>query len=474
MVLKKKAVVAKPATRAGRTLRLTKNTRVGTTRPPAVGERKAIKKRVVLSNTNALDVAGLQDLTGAYADIQAAEGKVLGLPDATVDALRALEAFKPTQAWSLFRRPASLIRKDSVELAGDIAWVAENGEGRVVRKVLYGERGSGKSVLQLQALAVAQLKKWVVVHIPEAKDMADAHTSYQPIETPNGSFYEQPHYTAKLLENLGKANQDLLSNMSVTQQHDLPIQLKLDTSLAHLAAVGAKDPDLAWPIWQALWSELLAPSQNGKGPQRPPVMVTCDGVDHIMRLSAYLNSESELIHAHELVLVQHFISLLSGKTPMPNGGMVLAAISQSNRAAAQTLDTALTRNNHIQMLQRMDIDPEQPAQEVKRLLKGKGIKRSLEERELFQQELAYWKKLVLPEWDPYVTYDKWVQDAMQSVGAQKVEGLSKQEARGVMEYYAHSGMLRSTVTAGLVSEKWTLAGGGIIGHIEQGSVRARF
>ncbi|EME39658.1 hypothetical protein DOTSEDRAFT_75339 [Dothistroma septosporum NZE10] len=492
--VKKKGVVAKPAARTGRTLRLTKNKRAGTTRPPAVGERKSIRKRVVLSNTNALEVAGLQDLPSEYGQIQQAEGKVLGVPNDTVDALRALEAFKPTQGWSLFRRPASLVRKETVELAGDIAWVAENSEGRVVRKVLFGERGSGKSVLQLQALALAQLKKWIVVHIPEAKDLTNAHTSYQPIKTPDGTLYEQPHYTAKLLENLGKANLEVLNKMSVTQQHDLPIQLQPKTSLARLAEIGARDPELAWPIWQALWSELLAPSREGQGLQRPPVMFTCDAVDHVMRLSAYLNAESEPIHAHELTLVQHFVSLLSGKTAMPNGGMILAATSQSNRAAAHTLDHALKRNAQIQTLERMEIDPEQLGKEIKTLRERHeervaDIKQELKEekieeheyhqllrneRQALQRKLSHLENLAVPGWDPYTSYDKWVQEAMHSVGVQKVEGLSKEEARGVMEFYAHSGMLRSTVTDGLVSEKWTLAGGGIIGQIEHGTVRARF
>jgi small subunit ribosomal protein S29 len=38
-----------------------------------------------------------------------------------------------------------------------------------VRRVIYGERGSGKSVLALQAKAMALLKGWIVVHIPEGK-----------------------------------------------------------------------------------------------------------------------------------------------------------------------------------------------------------------------------------------------------------------------------------------------------------------
>jgi small subunit ribosomal protein S29 len=435
-VKKKASVAGRPAAGAGKTLRLTKNKRAATARPPAVGERRALRKKVVLSNTNALEVK-LQDLrtaTTRSAQLGQLQGNVLGLENNTVDALRALEAFKPTQGWALFHRPATLVRKETVELAGDVEWIAEaqskpDVPARIVRKMLFGERGSGKSVLQLQALAMASLRKWVVVHIPEAKDLTNAHTSYQPISTPQGTIYIQPHYTAKLLDNIAKANQDILSKLKISQEHKLAIPLPPGTTLARLAELGANDPELAWPIWEALWSELLS---KDKGQQLPPVMFCLDGADHIMRLSAYLNPEAEPLHAHELALVRHFVGLLSGKTALPNGGMVLAATSQSNRAAAHTLDHSLKRNLAIQ---------EEKVPEI---------------------------------WDPYTAHDKWVQEAMETVRAQKVVGLSKAEARGIMEYYAKSGMLRQTVTDGLVSEKWTLSGGGIIGQVENGSVKARF
>jgi small subunit ribosomal protein S29 len=54
-----------------------------------------------------------------------------------------------------------------------------------------------------------------------------------------------------------------------------------------------------------------------------------------------------------------------------------------------------------------------------------------------------------------------------------VGGLSKDEARSIMEYYAESGMLRHQVNDGFVSEKWSLAGMGNIGELERASVRAR-
>lgn len=168
---KKKSVSAKPSARQGRTLRLSKNKRDTTGRPPAAGERKAIRKRIVLSNTNALEVKGLKDLdweNGRSAKLAELENQVVGLTNDTVDALRALEAFEHTQGWSLFRRPATLVRKETVEMARALEG-AEGNEGaekKAVRKILFGEKGSGKSVLLLQAQAMALQRGWIVVHLP--------------------------------------------------------------------------------------------------------------------------------------------------------------------------------------------------------------------------------------------------------------------------------------------------------------------
>jgi small subunit ribosomal protein S29 len=445
-----KKVVAKPAQQKGRTLVLAKKQRQVTQRPPAPGERKALRKRIVLSNTNALEVQGLQDLTkeklvqdgeDAVA-LDGYRGQVLGFNNDTVDALRALEAFRPTQGWSLFRRPASLVRAETAELARDLEQASNNKEA--IRKVVFGEAGSGKSVLLLQAQAMALLKGWLVVHFPEAQDLTNAHTSYQPLNQPDGTIYIQPHYTAKLLTNFARANQALLSTLRLSKQHQLPIPIQSNISLYRFADLGARDPELAWPIWQALWSELTAPSQSqGEGLQRPPVLMSMDGVDQAMRMCAYLDRDANPIHAHELALVKQFSGYLSGQTPLPNGGMLIAATCASNHAASPTLDFCLTYNHTVQRNARLESD-------------GAA------------------HQLPLPEWQPYAVKDQRVEAAAKDVRAIKLQGLTKEEAKGVMEYYAQSGLFREAVTDGAVSEKWTLAGSGIIGELEKASVRARF
>jgi small subunit ribosomal protein S29 len=131
----------------------------------------------VLSNTNALEVEGLRDLDNQLledmvkpgfensAEKDGVLGSVVGLSNATVDALRAVEAFKPTQGWGLFRRPGVLVRDESVALSRKI--VEAEKEKRVLRLVIDGDKGTGKSLMLVQALATANLRGWVILNIPE-------------------------------------------------------------------------------------------------------------------------------------------------------------------------------------------------------------------------------------------------------------------------------------------------------------------
>ncbi|RMZ74136.1 Ribosomal S23 S29 mitochondrial [Pyrenophora seminiperda CCB06] len=138
---------------------------------PAQGERKALRKRIVLTNDNALHVASLQDLDKENVLSSKNEGKVMGLPqEHVVDALRAVDAFKPNQAWSLFRRPAVLMRSEAMQLARlvhDVEDAAARQEKKTIRRILCGERASGKTTLLLQGLAMAFLRDWFVINLPE-------------------------------------------------------------------------------------------------------------------------------------------------------------------------------------------------------------------------------------------------------------------------------------------------------------------
>lgn len=134
---------------------------------PAPGQRKAERKRIVLSNTNALPIKGLKDLTAKNMANRANAGQVLGFDQPLLDQLRGLEAFRPTQSWKWFNRPATLIRPETVELAEKINLITQEKQRGSFRTIFSGESGTGKSLMLLQAQAMALMNRWIVLSIPE-------------------------------------------------------------------------------------------------------------------------------------------------------------------------------------------------------------------------------------------------------------------------------------------------------------------
>jgi len=133
--------------------------------PPKPGERKAARKRIVLTNNNALSVPDLEVMTPENAVDPQSAGHVFSIPDKVIDQLRTIEAFKPSQTWRFFRQPSTLLRNESVDLMQRMKRAADAKEP--LRLVVTGERVVGKSMLMLQAMANAFMNKWVVINLHE-------------------------------------------------------------------------------------------------------------------------------------------------------------------------------------------------------------------------------------------------------------------------------------------------------------------
>ena len=490
---------------------------------PAPGERKALRKRVVLSNSNALEVDGLRgwptitrpgnargmaglgkgrNKDGNLEEVDQLEGptsilvpvgKVVTLPNDTVDILRALESFKPNQGWGLFRRPSCLIREATKEYVMGIEIAQRAGlpgmEGsaskdKIFKRIIVGERGTGKSVLLLQAHTVASAKGWVVIHIPEgtsvgeepgdwphsnvheanvfrsgiAQDLTTATTAYSPIANTKPQKYLQKDYTAALLSRIAKANRTILSKLIIALDHPgFPLPLQSNISLERLAQLGATSPDISWQVFEALWAELTIPNNDTEAPhhpakgrvnatqgneqqKRPPLLLTLDSLAHASRLSRYLTPSMHYIHAHDLAILDHFFAHLKGDRELPNGGAVIAADSNSNRPKAPSLDLAIR----------------------------------LAETSAPSDSSAFTPRVepvgLDPE-SPYDLRDPRVLASLHGVPVTRLQGVSGHEAQAILEYYAKSGIVRERVTDGFVSEMRCLSGGGVVGELERSAIR---
>jgi len=258
-----------------------------------------------------------------------------------------------------------------------------------------------------------------------AQELTTACTEYSPIPGTKPVQYSQPAYALKMVQAIRKANERILSQLKTVHSHpDLVQHFPVGSSLLDLAN-GAKEVDNAWPVLNALWKEIAV-----QGHGRPPVLLSLDGLAHIMKISEYRSPAFELIHSHDLAVVRRFVDHLSGTIALPNGGAVIAATTRGNAPRLLTMDLALGRR-----------EAERDGTEPPR-------------RDLFVKG-----------------FDERVDAALATVQVLRVKNVSKAEARAVMEYWAASGLLRTAVDEPTVSEKWTVGGNGIIGEMERVTLR---
>lgn len=233
------------------------------------------------------------------------------------------------------------------------------------------------------------------------------------------------------MHSIRTANRRLLENLYTSRSYESLTNPVAEG--ANLVALidSARESDQAWPVFSALKYELFEVKADGTGRPRPPILFALDGLSSIMRVSDYRAINFDLIHSHDLVLVQMFVDILSGKTPLPNGGAVIGATSRNNAARNASMELAINRQ-----LERQAQVPEEK----------------------------------LTPRDPYCRkYDERTDQVMENTGLEvvNVRGISKAEARALMEYWAASGLLRAQVNEKTVSEKWITGGNGIIGEMER-------
>lgn len=233
--------------------------------------------------------------------------------------------------------------------------------------------------------------------------------------------FAQPVYCLKMIQSIYRANRAALEKLQLEKDWSKFTNLKQGATLADLA-LSAKEAEYAWPTLLALWTELTLPG-------RPPVLFALDGLSHINKISEYRDPSFNQVHSHELALVRLFVDAISGKAPLPNGGAVIGVTSANNA------------HRH-------------PSQEL-----------------VLSQLEAGQAGLEVPKPNPYERkYDERVYDALRHSWVLRLEGITKDEARSLMEYWGASGLFRNVLNSRTVSEKWTVGGHGIVGEMERAAL----
>jgi small subunit ribosomal protein S29 len=264
------------------------------------------------------------------------------------------------------------------------------------------------------------------------------------------------------------ANKAVLSKLSITEKPKLPFPVRDNISLAALLEMGTDDPDRAWPIFQVFWREITRSNSSvdiANAGQRPPILMCLDNMAHVMANSKYqiLNEAGGLtsVHAHDLTLVKHFLVRLSGKTQLPNGGMVLAATSASDAPKSEAMEVGIAMAETRQNINRNIKNPEA----VPYSTPYTSLQKHSPDRDPNPMALSNF-------WSPFKPIDTRVLDIFSNdVGVVRLKGISHEEATNMMRYWTRSGMNRGTVLPWAVDEAAALSGGAVVGQLEQAVIR---
>ncbi|KAI5847524.1 mitochondrial ribosomal death-associated protein 3-domain-containing protein [Tricharina praecox] len=295
------------------------------------GERKQIRQRIVLSNTNAPPV-NLGELTVEVSIHEPTVGSVFALAPHDVDKLRELQAFRRTQDWKFFYRPSTVMRKESLVLGEMLKEIQEGEKGACERVILSGPKGSGKSVLLLQAMSWALQREWVVINISNAHDLVIGHTEYEHDAT--SGTWAQREYTRSLLSRILSANHAVLARMKLSKDHTLNrIDFPAATDLAQFCQRGSRDATISHEVFTTLLEELCHAG-------RPPVLFAVDSLNFMMQNSDYHDQDYNIIHAHDLAIPRHFCDFLNGTRAFPRG-LVIGATSLAGAPRTDAFEYAL-------------------------------------------------------------------------------------------------------------------------------------
>lgn len=249
-------------------------------------------------------------------------------------------------------------------------------------------------------------------------------------------MYNQPQLAKDILTRVAYSNSQILEKLKPVHNHSrlAPPRKQLKT-LKDLAMIGAENVQVAPQVWDAFWTEMQESS-------RPPMLVAIDGVNFWMGPTKYRNADYKIIHAHQFNLIKQFLGIVFSNTEnaLPNGGIILACTTKSNHPLTPAFDLLVRQ---VQA-------------------RNAGLKIT---------DSAF------PLHEPYMKLaDQRVSDLIQNIEHTKVtelKGLSRGESRGLLEYFARSGIFREQVTDGQVAEKWSLSGGGIVGELCKLGSRSR-
>ncbi|RIA84681.1 mitochondrial ribosomal death-associated protein 3-domain-containing protein [Glomus cerebriforme] len=175
-------------------------------------------------------------------------------------------------------------------------------------------------------------KPWIVIYIPNAIQYVNSTFPYIRMES-TGEFV-QPTLVASLLRQIKLVNERHLININLRRDHQIHRHVIKDNNASQLLDVGINDPHSAQEVFEIFLEEI---GNN----QEYPVLLAVDEVNAFYTDSEYRDVDDSLLEATKLSLPRTILEYFSGNKDFTYGA-VIGALSQNFKPfVSKPLEVAL-------------------------------------------------------------------------------------------------------------------------------------
>ncbi|XP_072535187.1 small ribosomal subunit protein mS29 [Salminus brasiliensis] len=223
-----------------------------------------------------------------------------------------------------FNEACVMVRQPTVEL---ISYLKKADYSKPAQcYVLYGEKGSGKTLSMCHALHFCSTQGWIVLHIPDAHSWMKNCQELLPSTSRPGRF-DQPLQASQWLKNFKTTNEHILSKLKTTQRY---VWTKRESTeegqlLGELVDQGLSRVKSSSDVVGALLRELRLQT-GGAADGAFRLAVAVDGVNAVWGRTTLKKEDKSVVLPEELTLIHNLRKMLRNDWC---GGAILTTLSQT-------------------------------------------------------------------------------------------------------------------------------------------------
>ncbi|XP_020847245.1 small ribosomal subunit protein mS29 isoform X2 [Phascolarctos cinereus] len=220
-----------------------------------------------------------------------------------------------------FNEACLMVREPAVELLHYLK--KTNFANPAIRYVLYGEKGTGKTLTLCHAVHFCAKQDWLIMHIPDAhcwvKNCRDLLKS-----TYNKERYDQPLKASTWLKNFKTSNEQFLNQIKIQQKYIWSKRESIEEGrpLGEVVEQGLNRVKNATDAVGIVMKELKRQSSSGSF----RLLVAVDAVNALWGRTTLKKEDKSLVAPEELTLVHNVKKMVTNDW---HGGAIVVSLSQT-------------------------------------------------------------------------------------------------------------------------------------------------